>query len=922
MPRPILTLKLRVPSPRPDEVSRPRLMAQLDEIWRPDKRLLLVCAPAGYGKTSLIASWLAHRRPAGPAAREAGTAWLALDPADNDFPRFWLGLVEALKSALTPQQYQACRAAGEPVDGSAALSAPDMAALLLNALSDLPDQFILVLDDYQDISQPAIHDCVRRLLANLPPALRLVIATRVDPPLGLAQLRARNQLVEIRTAALEFNISEAADFLNRTFGLALTDEQISVLASRTEGWAAGLQMAGLSLQGRPDPAAFIQAFGGSQRFILEYLIDEVLSRQAPEVQDFLLRTSIYERFCAEACDALLDQPSASLVTLAALERMNLFLVPLDEDGRWYRYHRLFASLLRGRLRQLLDPAEVEALYRRARQWYESQGLLAEAVAQALAAPDGSDAADLLERVVLTFFYHGEITQVHRWLDRLPPPIISRRALLCAVNGAAIALLPPYAPQSLPAAEEWMQAAEQALAGEAHPSDLTRAFIYTIRSYWARFRGEPAETVLPLIASALALLPPDEGAPADGNHLRLRSALQANLGFTYWTTGDEPAARQAFIETRRLGRAADDLFNESAATNFLITASYLRGQLPEAAALAREALAYFDSQYAQLGHRMPYSGEIGIQLAEILIERHELDEAEQVISENLELAKWTLGENILFRGHLALARLTAARGEKVAAFEHLAQAEQAAHGGAELVGAQRGLLWLALGGQHADDLARARQWADGRRLTEFRTGRPQMEWAISLALARLLAAGQGGGGASLLAWLARQRRAMQTRGWAHWQIQLEVVECLARRAAGDAPGALAALRRALVLAAPGGYRLIFIEAGEPLRGLLESLEKEAGPLSGYAQQLRLAFAEPAERPGGSASGDSDLIEPLTRREREVLGLICQGLSNQAIADRLVVTLSTVKKHNYSIFGKLGVDNRAQAIVRAHELGLIG
>jgi|SRR5579859_3924333 len=916
MPQPILALKLSVPSPRPGLVPRPRLATQLDGVWQPAKRLILVCAPAGYGKSSLVASWVAElQRRTGASSASPAVGWLSLDEADNNLSHFLLCLIEALKQALTFEQYQTWHSAIEQLEGSQAGSARDILTALLNGLSESPRPLLLVLDDYHYLTNSAVNHSVQFLLANLPPNVRLLLATRVDPPVGLAKLRARNQIVEIRTVGLQFTLAETADFLNRTFGLSLTEEQIALLASRTEGWAAGLQMAALSLQGHADPAAFIQAFGGSQRFILEYLLDEVLSRQPPDVQAFLLKSSIFERLCAEACDSLLGQPQTSQGMLETLERLNLFLIPLDDEGRWYRYHHLFASLLRSRLRQSLPAAPVGELYRRASQWYESQGLLVEAIAQALAAPDQTYAADLLEREVLTFFYHSQIAQVHHWLERLPPALIDQRALLCAVKAAAIALLPPFYPESLPAAEKWMQIAERALPEDPQHGDLARAFIYGIRSYWARFRDEPADTVLPLIANALALLPADSSTVLDHNQRRIRSALQTNLGFVHWAAGNETAARQAFTEARQIGRDSDDLFNESAAANMLVGMSFLHGELEAATRLAREALAQF-------GPRVPVSGEIGVQLAGILIEWNKLDEAEPLLKEYLELAKWTAGQNIFIYGHLALARLSAARGQPGAAFAHLDEAEQISSVRSELVAAQRAWLWLQLSGQHPEYLERARQWAQKHELAEFRPGPPPPEWPISLVVARLLAAASRDAPrrAELLAWLQRQERAMQALGWAHWEIQLRLTECLVRRQLGDRPGALAALGRSLELAAPGGYVRMFVDEGEPLRQFLTELGSELGSLSPYLDRLLTAFAESSGQTVHAPVPVEGLVEPLTAREMDVLQLICQGLSNQAIAEKLVVTISTVKKHNYSLFGKLGVSNRAQAIIRARQLGL--
>jgi LuxR family maltose regulon positive regulatory protein len=932
MPHPILPLKLHIPSLRKGFIPRPQLIAQLDEVWQPDKRLALVCAPAGYGKTSLIASYILHLQEGkGVFLVCPAFAWLSLDQADNNLPRFLLYLIEALKKFLTHQQYLDCQEAIKLLEGSQQVPPLDILTVLLNGLSESPTPLIFVMDDYHCITKTTVNEIVQFLLVNMPSHMRFLLATRVDPRLKLSQLRAHNQMVEIRTGELQFTLAESSDFLNRTFNLSLTKEQIALLANRTEGWAVGLQMAALSLQGRDNPQGFIQAFSGSHHLILEYLMDEVLNRQPPDFQEFLLRTSILERLCGESCDYLLDQPKTSQAMLESLERMNLFLVPLDDENRWYRYHHLFASLLRSRLRQALDAVLIKELYRRASQWYESQGLLADAIAQALAAPDPTYAADLLEREILPFFYLSEIMQVHQWLELLPKSVILQRPLLCAVYAASISLLPPYSPKSVWAAEEWMQVAEQALATEFPNRIISQAFIFTMRSFWARWLSESPEIIFQLITKALSVLPSDPGIKLSREQLYVRSALQTNLAMTYWAAGDEEAARQAFLDARRINSASNDLFNASGSINYLAKIHVLHGQLMEAAMLCQEALTFFDSHQTHLGHRVPFSAEIGIQMAEILIEQNKLAEGEQLVKESFELAKWTMGENILFRGNLILARSAAFRRDSTAAFKYLDEAEKIYTGGASLVCAQRASLWLALSDKHPEYLDLAKQWGQAQTLVEFQKGLPQVEWTISLVLARLILVDQdsllAGNGEtsdpqiiSLLEWLERQEMAAQSHDWAHWEIQLRLIECMARRSIGDNPGALAALHHALELASPGGYILVFLEEGELLRKLLSCLSKEAGGLSLYLNKLQAAFTDRSDQlvhPSGSGEG---LIEPLTGREMEVLLLICQGFSNQEIAEKLVITISTVKKHNYSIFGKLGITNRTQAVVRAKQIGL--
>jgi LuxR family maltose regulon positive regulatory protein len=935
---PLIKTKLSAPQLRDDLVARASLLGQL----RKSSLIpfLLVCAPAGYGKTTLLTAWIADIKKTSQRDNLI-VCWLSLDEGDNDPIRFLSYLVAAFETAGIGVSAEAQTI----LQSTTRLPIQTVLAVLINDLEKPANPIYLVLDDYQFISNKAIHEGMAYVLDHLPSNVHLVIATRSDPPIPLARLRARGQMSEIRAGDLRFSYEEAVCFFNQIMGLSLTLEDITRLEERTEGWIASLQMAAIALRGIPQSnhselSLFVKNFSGSNRYILDYLVEEVLSRQPQEIQDFLLRTSILESLCGSLCDIVTGvrslksegEVSSSQQILEYLERSNLFLISLDSDRQWYRYHHLFASLLRSRLRQSLDAKSVQEFYLRASRWYESQGLLAEAITQALASPNTAYAAEILEKHILTFFYQGEITQVHRWLELLPESLLLQHPLLCAVYAASIALLPPYPTKSLPDAEKWMRAAEEAPPNDFPDGDLVRAFIYSIRSYWARFRGESPEIVLQITAKALSLLSPDSGSSMDRNQLFIRSASQAIQGLTYWDVGDEQAARQAFIEARRIGRACGDLLNESAAVFNLVQMSSLQGRLGEAVTLCRETLASFESRKAYLGHRTPHSAIIGVQLAEILIEQNELSEVDQLLKENIELANWTVSHDILLRGQLALARLSVARGNPSAAFEYLNTAEKISKSGAELAGAQRATLWLALRGNNPEYIGLARQWGQKVSLVEFTQGPPQMEWIISLALARLLLAEAESnlngktkevisGLRKLLEWLERQKQAMQARGWAHWEIQLGVIECLAHRVMGDQPGSQAALRHALKLAAPGGYIRIFIEEGERLQKILAEMEKDAGWLLPYLRKLQLAFHETSGRLTVSPGIKEGLVEPLTAREIDILRTMAEGCSNHQIAEKFVLADGTVKFYVHAVLEKLGVHNRTQAVIEAKKLKII-
>jgi LuxR family transcriptional regulator, maltose regulon positive regulatory protein len=935
---PLIRNKLSAPQPRAGLVARPQLLHQLIE--NSARPFLLVCAPAGYGKTTLLVNWIAHLRQRS-APDQPLIGWLSLDEADNEPIRFMRYLVASIESAVSGISTEAHTL----LHSSSPSDTQTLLTILINDLENLATSFYLVVDDYQFISNPAIHAATAFILSHLPSNFHLVIATRSDPPIPLARLRARGQMAEIRASDLRFSLAEAECLFNQMLGLNLAPEDTQRLEERTEGWIAGLQMAALVLRSMPqashsDISTFVKGFSGSNRYILDYLVEEVLGYQSQEIQDFLLRTSILKNLCGPLCDAVLGVPSPNLEgpvhdsrqMLEYLEHSNLFLISLDAERQWYRYHHLFANLLQSRLRQSLEAAQIQELSRRAGHWYESNGMVAEAIDQALSSSDLSYAVEVLEKEILTVFYQGEFTQVHHWLGSLPEPLIIQHALLCAVYAAAIALLPPYPIRSLQLAEKWMQAAEQALLHTPQNDDYIRAFISNIRSYWAHYRAEPPEVVLQIITQALSFLPADSSQSMDRNWLLIRSGLQTNLGLTYWDAGNEPSARQAFIEARQIGRMCGDLLNESASIYHLILMSYLQGRLGEAISLCREALASFESRKTYLEHRSPHSTGIAVQLAEILIEQNHLEEVERILEENIQLVKWTTGHDTLIKANLALARLAEACAQPAAAFEYLNKAEKVSEVGAGLAAAYRASLWLRLSAEQPEYLNLARQWGNNITLVEFTETTPRMEWIISLVFAHLILIELGAKFinkvttsrpelAELLAWLERQERTMQARAWVDWVIPLRLIECRARWLNADKPGSLAALRSALELAAPEGYVRVFVDEGQPLRKILTEFEQDAGWLSAYLIKLQAAFPAVSAGTIPPTRSHQDLVETLTARETEILRAMAEGLSNSQIAEKFVLAEGTVKFYVHAILEKLGVHNRTQAVVEAKKLAII-
>ncbi|HMQ55017.1 MAG TPA: LuxR C-terminal-related transcriptional regulator [Anaerolineae bacterium] len=696
---PLIKTKLYIPLPRPDLVARPRLLARLTEGVTRGPGVTLISAPAGFGKTTLVSAWLAARTngapeaqisplPAGGAGpgRPLNAAWLSLEPADNDPTRFLTYLLAAIQEvdpALGKASQCLLQASTPALPPLEALLAP-----LINDLATLTADLVLVLDDYHLLETSVIHQAVAFLVDHRPPHLHLFITSRSEPAdLPLARWRARSQLLEVGQADLRFNGTEAATFLNEVRGLHLSAGQVDKLEARTEGWITGLQLAALSLQGRPDSAGFIETFTGDHRFVLDYLVAEVLAQQPSDVQRFLLLTSILSRVCAPLGEAVLGpaqnmgdrpnpptdpkpQPDPLAVPLPLLEqlaRANLFITPLDEVGYWYRYHPLFAEALRGRLRQLaaspapppwlgLSGDEAE-LHRRAAGWYEQQALVEEAMAHWLLAPDFAAAARLLARIARPMWMSGELTTLQRWFKALPEPLLRARPQLCLFY--AWVLLPTRQFQII---ETWLEAAEQ--AAEPFSAGLAGE-IATLRSTLARMQKDADQTIV-LAHQALAQLPPDD--------LILRSAVALNLGHGYRQRGDLPAAEQAFSEAKTLSQAAGNLYVALLALSNLGGLQAGQGRLAEAATYYRAALQLATDQGAA---QLPVTSLAHIGLGKIWFKWHDLDAAAGHLSSGLERAEQGEYLTVLLDGYLTLAQVKRAQADEPGAEALLEKAEQLA-----------------------------------------------------------------------------------------------------------------------------------------------------------------------------------------------------------------------------------------------------
>ncbi len=884
---PILTTKLYIPPPRPKVVLRPRLIERLNEGLH--RKLTLISATAGYGKTTLVSEWLAGcERPA---------AWLSLDEGDNDPTRFLTYLVAALQTIAAN--------IGEGVLGVLQSPQPPpiepILTALLNEITTIRENFILVLDDYHVIDSRPIGHAIAFLIERLPPQMQMVIATREDPGLPLARLRARGQLTELRAADLRFTPSEAADFLNQVMGLNLSAEDIAALETRTEGWIAGLQLAAISMQGHQDAARFIQSFTGSHHFVMDYLVEEVLQQQSERVQTFLLRTSILDRLCGPLCDAVLLDPSASgqetagQETLEYLEHANLFTIPLDNERRWYRYHHLFADLLRQRLHQSIASSKGDAesrvneLHIRASQWYEDNGFELEAFHHAAAGNDIERAERLIEGDGIPRHIRGAVTAILSWLESLPKSVLDARpslwrryASLLLVNGQTTGV------------EEKLQAAEAALQG-TEADDKTRNLvgqIATARGVLALTRYQ-VETMLTQSRRALENLHP--------NSRSSRATALWTLGYAYLFSGDRAAARQALSQALSLSQASGDIFNSIMATIGLGIVQEVDNQLYLAAETYRRILQIAGDQPLQI------INEVHLGLARVLYEWNDLDAAEQHGRQSLQLARQY--EKVIDRFincEVFLARLKLARGDVAGAAAILAQADQSAR--------QQNFMYRIpeVAAEQVRQLLRQSNLASAAHLAQT--------YQLPVSQARVYLA-QGDASAAL-AVLEPWRREVEAKGWQDERLKVMVLQAVAHQAHGEKDKAVQVLGDALALAERGGFIRIFVDEGRPMAQLLSEAAAH-GIMPNYTGKL-LAVLEAEEQKSkdkSSLPSAQPLIEPLSQRELEVLQLIAQGLSNGEISERLFLALSTVKGHSGRIFGKLQVQRRTEAVARARELGLL-
>lgn len=878
---PILATKLFIPTPRPELVLRPRLIEQLNEGMH--RKLTLISAPAGFGKTALVSEWVAGcLRP---------TAWLSMDKGDNDPIRFLSYLITALQriESRIGQGLLGMFQSSQIMPSEAILTA------LINEVTSIPDHFTLVLDDYHVIDTEPVENILAFLLEHLPPQMHLVIATRMDPNLPLSRLRARNQLTELRVRDLRFTLSEAAGLLNQVMGLSLSPENIAVLENRTEGWIAGLQLAALSMRGHKDSTSFIKSFTGSDHFVLDYLLEEVLHQQSESIQAFLLQTSILDRLCGPLCDAILLAPSASgQEILEHLEHANLFIVPLDNERRWYRYHHLFADLLRQRLLQTtLSPKgnegmDVAELNRRASVWYENHGMEIEAFHHAVAANDVERAANLMEGKGMPLHFRGAVSPVLNWLESLPKTVLDSHPSLWVMYASVLSIS-----GQLTGVEPKLQAAERAMQG-AGPDDKTRnliGHIAAIRALMAAVQNN-VETIITQSRRALEYLDPD--------NLAVRTATMWKMGWAYQLQGDRTASRQAYTEA---------ISNSKASGNNIISISATigLGNIQEAENQLHLAFETYHQALQMIGDSpLLAASEAHLGLARIYYEWNDLNAAEQHGQQGLQIARQIENNDKFVACYILLARLKLVRGDATGAATILAKAGQSVHQHNfvyQIPGVAAAQVLTML---HQDNLLEAAHIA--------RT------YEIPISQARVYLA-QGDPSAALAA-LEPVGRHAKEKGWDDERLKVMVLQAVCLYIQGEKDKALPLLADSLTLAEPGGFIRIFVDEGISMARLLSEAAAR-GIMPDYTGKLLAVFE--AENPKcidkSFVSPVKTLIEPLSQRELEILKLIAQGLSNHEISEKLFLALDTVKGHNRRIYGKLQVQRRTEAVARARELGLL-
>jgi LuxR family maltose regulon positive regulatory protein len=885
---PLLKTKLHIPPHRGHVILRSRLIGNLENALQQQHRLILISAQAGSGKTTLACEWLhSQQRP---------SVWLSLDSKDND-PRIFISyLMEALKQLDIVISQEVL----SQFENTQLPDADVIMTRVINEIASNADSFLFVLDDYHVIQTSWIHQAVEFLVQNQPARMYLIITTRVEPPLSLAQLRVRHQLTEIKDPDLRFTTAEVVEFLNGRMGLELSPQAIATIERRTEGWVAGLQMAAISAQGHKrggDLDAFINAFGGTNRFLLDYLMEEVLNQQPRNIQDFLIETSVLDRMCGELCDTVRLEPverSGSQAMLVQLERTNLFVIPLDDERHWYRYHHLFADLLQSILRQRYSTEQIYELHRRASLWYQKAGDLSEAMSHSLAAQDFERAASIIDENIMglvdvSFRSRGPL--LLDWIAKLPDEVKRDRPWLNVYRANLLALS-----LQLDQVEPILDDVEIRIAESSYRSPELLGHIAAVRAYVANLRGDTGRAIA--LANLVKTYVPGE------ENLIARATAAYALEDTYFATDDMESASQALLDLLKIGEQAEQLMIIVPALSDLAAINKVQGNLYQAERLYAKAYRWLVKRHG-LDTRVRCSYEFG--MADLLREWNQLDAAYEHAMIGMDVRKRQGGYNII--GDLALMGVAQARGDTEGAMRALHASEQAL----KVYPFQLALMiefktarvkqWLAVG-----EIDLASHWA------KECYGGSELE---QIVLARLhLAQGRAREAQKIL---SPQSALAQTAGRTGRLIEILALQAVAFSMQGLMDKAETALSEVISIAQPEGYQRIFLDLGTPLYEILVRSSQGKSAIDGYRQTLLDTFSQESRIRSNNPFGG--LIDLLSARELEVLRLLAEGFSNKDIASKLIVAPSTIKQHLKNIFRKLDAHGRMEAVRRGRELKLL-
>jgi len=899
----LLQTKLFIPPTRPDLVPRPRLIERLNEgITR---KLILICAPAGFGKTTLISNWVEEL--------ELPVAWISLDKGDNDRTSLLIYLVAALQTidAGICETVRAMLQTPQPPPIKSILTE------LINEIATLSQDFVLILDDFQVIENHEIDEALTFILDHIPPVMHLVITSRSDPLLPLSRLRARSQMTELRSTDLRFSSHETAYFLNQVMGLELSEDDIASLESRTEGWIAGLQLAGLSIENREDPTEFISSFAGDNRYIIDFLVDEVLAQHPQGTIDFLLHTSILDRMNGSLCDAVTGQAGGQNF-LEKLKQANLFIIPLDNKRFWYRYHHLFADVLQKRLEDTISPKVIKSLHQRASQWYEENGFLIEAVEHALVTEDFDNVIRLIELGSMEILMQSQQSLLLKWQAELPRELVVSHPRFCmTIAWAWLSIGHPAE------AEECLQLLEKSLgidmsemfskgdrAERIEPAiQVLLIEIAVMRIELAVEKGNIAE-VFELSQHVLPYLENEEAVHQEDHLKNLRAVVYFALGLAYKISGKLGEAAEALSHAADLGWGVGNVYIVSGSLGRLARIQSIQGHLSQAKRTCQQGLKL---EQELMGEHSPASGQNHAELGNLLYEQNDLEAALHHLQEGIDRAKPWGFLDALIPGYTGLARVRATQNDWDGAFAALDELEALGDSNPALVKSAvetiRASLWVAQGKVEA-----ANRWVMKTSLAPER----KIEFDRFdelMILARIHIAWNETSKAVEL--LTRMLDSAKAQGWFGKQIEVLNLLALANHERRENDQAMITLEQALISAEQEGYVRVFVNEGDRMKTLLcEAEARDIAP--DYVPKLLAAFE--TDHIQMDTSSVPALIEPLSGRELEVLRLLKTELSGPEIAAELTIALSTMRTHTQNIYSKLGVSNRREAVHKAEELNL--